>query len=263
MTVADATRHDAPEYVIQGATLLRVLTDQLGSPRIVVDATTGAVVERMTHDEFGNAVQDTSPGLIPFGFAGGLYDVDTGLVRFGARDYDPSIGRWVTKDPSRFRGGANLYAYASGDPVNYVDPDGKNPIAVAAAAVAVGVAVWGGLEAALLWKNEMRDDAEDRYPAREGLPPFPGESDAFQHCLASCTVAQAWGSGTSAFLGWANETNATWGGTQTPEEEIMDNFNNACGRSYSSPSTVCALACRGALGQGVLERRDEPNYPAP
>ena len=36
-----------------------------------------------------------------FGFAGGIYDPDTELVRFGARDYDPRVGRWTTKDPIR------------------------------------------------------------------------------------------------------------------------------------------------------------------
>ncbi|MDS4031603.1 MAG: hypothetical protein RKO66_16235 [Candidatus Contendobacter sp.] len=35
---------------------------------------------------------DTSPGFQPFGFAGGLYDKDTGLVRFGARDYGAADG---------------------------------------------------------------------------------------------------------------------------------------------------------------------------
>ena len=38
------------------------------------------------------------------GFAGGLYDPDTGLVRFGARDYDAVVGRWITKDPISFGG---------------------------------------------------------------------------------------------------------------------------------------------------------------
>ena len=54
----------------------------------------------------------------PFGFAGGIYDTDTKLVRFGARDYDPRVGRWTTKDPIRFAAGVNLYGYALNDPVN-------------------------------------------------------------------------------------------------------------------------------------------------
>jgi RHS repeat-associated protein len=41
---------------------------------------------------------DLSQWPVPFGIAGGLLDRDTGLVRFGARDYDPSIGRWTAKD---------------------------------------------------------------------------------------------------------------------------------------------------------------------
>lgn len=58
--------------------------------------------------------------------SGGLYDADTGLVRFGARDYDPEVGRWTAKDPTGFAGGdTNLYAYAYGDPVNFVDPNGE------------------------------------------------------------------------------------------------------------------------------------------
>lgn len=61
----------------------------------------------------------------PFGFAGGLYDADTGLVRFGARDYDALTGRWTSKDPILFGGGqANLYAYVGNDPINRIDPSG-------------------------------------------------------------------------------------------------------------------------------------------
>ena len=41
-----------------------------------------------------------------------------------ARDYDPSVGRWVSKDPSRFGGGLNLYGYCHGDPINRRDPSG-------------------------------------------------------------------------------------------------------------------------------------------
>jgi len=51
-----------------------------------------------------------------------LYDADTGLVRFGARDYDPAIGRWTAKDPIDFAGGdLNLFGYVKNDPVNLVD----------------------------------------------------------------------------------------------------------------------------------------------
>jgi RHS repeat-associated protein len=58
-------------------------------------------------------------------FAGGLYDLDTKLVRFGARDYDAEVGRWTAKDPIRWGGRqANLYVYVGDDPVNLTDPAG-------------------------------------------------------------------------------------------------------------------------------------------
>ena len=66
----------------------------------------GAVAERIDYDAWGRVRSDTSPGLVAIGFAGGIYDATTGLVRFGARDYDPSIGRWTTKDLVLLRDGA-------------------------------------------------------------------------------------------------------------------------------------------------------------
>lgn len=79
------------------------------------------------YDEFGVVINDTNPGLTPFGFAGGLYDPDTKLVRFGARDYDAITGRWTSKDPVRFAGGMNLYVYVGNDPVNRGDSSGLTP----------------------------------------------------------------------------------------------------------------------------------------
>jgi RHS repeat-associated protein len=99
--------------------------DQVGSLRVVAGAS-GNVVKRIDYDSLGNVINDTNPSFaIPFGFAGGLADRDTGLVRFGFRDYDPDVGRWTAKDPIGFAAGdTDLYGYCLNDPVNYVDPSG-------------------------------------------------------------------------------------------------------------------------------------------
>jgi len=119
---------NVPEYVIKGGVTYRIVTDQLGSVRMVVNASTGVVVQEMKYDEFGVITLDTNPGFTPFGFAGGIYDQDTKLTRFGARDYDAETGRWTSKDPIGFSGGdTNLYGYVLQDPVNGVDPEGLEP----------------------------------------------------------------------------------------------------------------------------------------
>ena len=54
--------------------------------------------------------------------------------RSGSSHYDPTVGRWTTKDPIGFAGGdTNLYAYVGGDPMSYIDPSGLSPEELAAA----------------------------------------------------------------------------------------------------------------------------------
>ena len=99
--------------------------DQVGSLILVTDIS-GAIVKQVGYDTFGNILTDSNPAFeIPLGFAGGLLDYHTGLVRFGYRDYDPEVGRWTAKDPIFFDGGdTDLYGYVLNDPINLIDPNG-------------------------------------------------------------------------------------------------------------------------------------------
>lgn len=114
---------NVPDYMVKrGGVTYRLVKDHLGSPRLVVDVATNTVAQEMDYDAFGNVRVDTNPGFQPFGFAGGLYDRDTRLVRSGARDYEAQTGRWTAKDSARFRGGdGNFYTYVFSDPVNFID----------------------------------------------------------------------------------------------------------------------------------------------
>ena len=124
-TFVYATKGNVPDYVLRDGTSYRLFTDHLGSVRLVVEAMTGALVQQIDYDAYGRILYDSNPGFQPFGFAGGLYDPQTGLTRFGARDYDPEVGRWTSKDPIGFAGGsAGLYTYVGNDPVNFADPSG-------------------------------------------------------------------------------------------------------------------------------------------
>jgi len=114
----------------KGATTYYLAYDQVGSLRLVTDAS-GNTVKRVDYDSFGNVVSDSSPAFkVPLGFASGLADADTGLMHFGARDYEPSTGRWMQKDPLSLGGGLNVYAYCGGDQMNLVDLQGLRCSAV-------------------------------------------------------------------------------------------------------------------------------------
>jgi RHS repeat-associated protein len=102
-----------------------VATDAVGSPRLVVKASDGAVVRKVDYDAFGVEKNPTGTFDLPIGYAGGLRDTTTGFVRFGARDYDPVTGRFTASDPTFFRGSAeNLYMYAANNPITQKDPTG-------------------------------------------------------------------------------------------------------------------------------------------
>jgi len=119
-----ASRSNVPDYMVRNSSTYRIIRDHLGSPRVVVDTGSGAIVWNNAYDEYGRPVSEMSD-LLPFGFAGGLSDTDTQLLRFGARDYEPQTGRWTNKDPILFGGhDSNVYRYGLSDPVNVFDPSG-------------------------------------------------------------------------------------------------------------------------------------------
>ena len=117
-----------PSLMIVNEETFFIMSDERGSVRRVINASSGAVAQALDYDEFGRVLRDTNPGFQPFGFTGGLYDIATGLVRLGERDYDSETGQWTARDPIGFAGGQySLYAYVGSDPINFVDPTGTGP----------------------------------------------------------------------------------------------------------------------------------------
>jgi len=125
------SKSTVPDYVLKNGSTYRILSDERSSVRWVVNVADGSVAQKLDYDEFGRVTTDTTPGFQPFGFAGGLYDPDTGLVRFGLRDYAAETGQWTARDPIRFEGGQfSLYSYVGNDPLNRMDPLGTGPFSL-------------------------------------------------------------------------------------------------------------------------------------
>ncbi len=118
---------NVPDLVIRGGVSYRIIGDQFGSPVLAINtANSSDIPFQATYAAFGERTLVAGiADWTPFGFAGGHFDSDTKLTRFGARDFDPILGRWVSKDPILFKGNqGNIYMYTGNDPVNQSDPQG-------------------------------------------------------------------------------------------------------------------------------------------
>lgn len=100
--------------------------DHLGSTTALT-GTNGKLVERTTYDAYGNSAGSTRTR---YGYTGRERDLDTGLLYYRARFYDPQLGRFISEDPIGFGGGINQFAYVSNSPQNATDPSGLYEIDV-------------------------------------------------------------------------------------------------------------------------------------
>jgi RHS repeat-associated protein len=137
----------APAYLIKNGVTYKIVASTKGDIAFVVGLD-GSIVQETNYDAYGMILKDSSVTTAtqrpfqPLGYVSGLTDFETGLVRFGARDYDPMVGRWTAKDPIGFAGGdTNLYGYVGQDPVSYADPSGLCPWCIGGA---VGTIASGG-----------------------------------------------------------------------------------------------------------------------
>jgi RHS repeat-associated protein len=106
------------------------LTDKLGSIRKVLD-NGAAVKDAIGYDAYGNilAGETDSSYRGRYAWTGREIEVEAKLQFNRARFYDPSIGRWISKDPVGFSAGdSNLYRYVNNAPTNYGDPSGLTTI---------------------------------------------------------------------------------------------------------------------------------------
>jgi len=79
------------------------------------------------YDPFGNLVASTGSLQQNYQWSSKETDASTGLVYYLYRFYNPTIGRWLSRDPIAERGGINLYDYVRNNPVDLIDPLGLNP----------------------------------------------------------------------------------------------------------------------------------------
>ncbi len=105
------------------------LYDGLGSTRSLTNFQ-GQPVSSTTYDVFGSLRSQAGTASNSFLFTGRELDQETNLYYYRNRYYNPSLGRFITKDPIGLRGGINQYTYVDNNPVNYTDPYGLTTIVI-------------------------------------------------------------------------------------------------------------------------------------
>ncbi len=203
------SRPHVPDTMLKGGRTYRIVTDHLGSPRVVIDTGTGEIVQRLDYDEYGKVILDTNPRFQPFGFAGGLYDPQTGLVRFGARDYDPEVGRWTAKDPIGFGGGdTNWYGYVLGDPVNLLDSTGLSAYNSCHCTIYVKPELTGEalpLSPGMMYRGKVDGIAHPERPGQVFKVPTDTDVVAFDHGGAMGIPTTTVSSAAQFIEGWRGE----------------------------------------------------------
>jgi len=128
--VADAVLNDGTRAYTPGVSQRQsgnskfVLDDYLGTTGRLLDSGEN-VTDTFSYDAFGVQTARTGSTVRPFGYAGAhgyQEDGDTGFKLLGHRYYDPSTGRFLTRDP--IKDGTNWYAYCENNPLSGVDPEG-------------------------------------------------------------------------------------------------------------------------------------------
>ncbi len=108
------------------------LHDGLGSVSELIDETGSTVYEKYVYDPYGNVTiydsdnQEISESAIgnPYYYTGRRHDFESGLYYYRARYYDPTIGRFLQRDPIGTLDHMNLYQYTGNNPLNWIDPWG-------------------------------------------------------------------------------------------------------------------------------------------
>ncbi|NLH71562.1 MAG: RHS repeat-associated core domain-containing protein [Verrucomicrobia bacterium] len=100
-----------------------VAYDGNGNVTALIDAANGNACARYEYGPFAEPIRVSGPmgKLNPVRFSSKYTDDESGFLYYGYRFYNPSTGRWLSRDPIGELGGDNLYGFVDNDPLSFVD----------------------------------------------------------------------------------------------------------------------------------------------
>jgi len=241
-------RQGIEEEKRKGQTPVEILfyhCDHLGTPLALTDRQ-GQVAWAAKYDPWGNVEEEFNPRNLEqdIRLPGQHLDRETGLYYNYHRYYDPRIGGYINQDPIGLIGGMNSYAYPN-NPFQKMDPLGLYESIDQVLAVGIPRAYTAKQDAdtalALAQQNFNSNELHN------------GRGDAYRHCVWSCLMTQHIGETMAETVGNIHEIHGNKNG-QPPEEERMDQTNNAVGRQCGlhQDKKSCSDRCMDALKGGGL-----------
>lgn len=110
-------------YDASSTTQLFVAHDGNGNITLLLNANSGQIAGGYEYGPFGEVIRATGPMAKrnPFRFSGKFQDDETDLIYYGHRYYNPSLGRWISRDPLEEHGALNLYGFVGNDAMSLID----------------------------------------------------------------------------------------------------------------------------------------------
>ena len=145
--------------VQKGNALYYYVTNHIGSIMAITN-TQGAIIEQIEYNTYGTPSFFDANGNEQYSslidnsmlFAGREYDLDIKSYYYRARYINPSLGRFIQKDPLHYTGGLNDYEMLTNNPILLVDIYGERPTTKEASEMAKHVYGKGGVELSGGWK---------------------------------------------------------------------------------------------------------------
>ncbi len=141
--------------------------------------TDGEVTKKYTYDAFGVEKNIDENDTNTFRYCGEYFDVETGTIYLRARYYNPTTGRFISRDSNPGKPGEplslNLYTYCHNNPINFIDSNGHERIVVSGGIDGEEKFKYQFIETALKQVSEWRFDSRPVgvYGIGGGLPPIP------------------------------------------------------------------------------------------
>jgi RHS repeat-associated protein len=113
---------------VEGTTTHHFLHDGNGNVGQMINASGGAIDAHYEYDPYGNTIVATGSAAATnsYRFSTKYLDNESNLYYYGYRYYDPTTGRWLSRDPIEEEGGLNLYIFVLNNPINHWDYLGKS-----------------------------------------------------------------------------------------------------------------------------------------